>query len=155
MEVKKASKEDVYFLFLYLRPFIKKRILLFRSLYEVKRDLLYTWVLKDKGDLIGAVTFYPYHATLYEVRALFVKEEYQGRGLGKKLFLEAFEEFSSFLKKPFRLFALTYVPEFFSSLGFQEVPKEMLPEKVYEDCLYCPLQEDCKEKAMLRWVYPE
>ena len=48
-----------------------------------------------------------------------------------------------------QVFALTYVPEFFSGLGFKEVEKSILPHKVWADCLKCPKFPDCDETAML------
>jgi amino-acid N-acetyltransferase len=46
--------------------------------------------------------------------------------------------------------ALTYERRFFEKLGFQVVPKETLPLKVWSDCVRCPKNNDCDEIAVLR-----
>ena len=48
-----------------------------------------------------------------------------------------------------RLFALTLRPDFFSSLGFEEVPKSLFPEKIWSDCSKCAKRSRCDETAML------
>ena len=48
-----------------------------------------------------------------------------------------------------RLFALTYQLPFFNALGFSIVEKEVLPQKVWVDCVNCPKFPDCDETAGL------
>ena len=48
-----------------------------------------------------------------------------------------------------RLFALTYQLPFFNALGFSIVEKEVLPQKVWVDCVNCPKFPDCDETAVL------
>ena len=48
-----------------------------------------------------------------------------------------------------RVFSLTYEKEFFYSLGFWEVDKSMLPQKVWNDCISCPKFPSCDENAVL------
>ena len=49
-----------------------------------------------------------------------------------------------------RVFALTYQPEFFKSMGFDFIEREMLPHKIWGDCLDCPKFPNCDEIAMIR-----
>ena len=39
---------------------------------------------------------------------------------------------------------------FFEKLGFEVVPKDSLPLKVWSDCVRCPKREGCDEIAMVR-----
>jgi amino-acid N-acetyltransferase len=49
-----------------------------------------------------------------------------------------------------RIFTLTYQHEFFGTLGFQEIDKVQLPEKIWSDCFKCPKYPDyCDEVAMI------
>ena len=48
-----------------------------------------------------------------------------------------------------KIFTLTYVPQFFTRFGFREVDKQMLPNKIWADCLNCVKFPDCDEIAML------
>jgi amino-acid N-acetyltransferase len=50
----------------------------------------------------------------------------------------------------FRIFTLTCQKRFFEKLGFREVDKSDLPEKIWSDCFKCPKYPDyCDEVAML------
>jgi amino-acid N-acetyltransferase len=48
-----------------------------------------------------------------------------------------------------RIFALTYRADFFKKLGFVEVDKDVLPQKIWADCIHCPKYPDCDETAVL------
>jgi len=47
-----------------------------------------------------------------------------------------------------RVFALTYLPEFFDKFGFRVVDKDELPHKVWADCIKCPKFPNCDEVAV-------
>jgi amino-acid N-acetyltransferase len=47
------------------------------------------------------------------------------------------------------VFALTLEKDFFEKLGFQKVPMESLPLKVWSDCVRCSKQAQCDEIAMM------
>ena len=48
-----------------------------------------------------------------------------------------------------RLFALTYKPEFFRKIGFEEIDKSTLPHKIWGDCIKCSKFPECDETAMM------
>ena len=48
------------------------------------------------------------------------------------------------------VFAFTYVPGFFSRVGFEPVERGALPLKAWKDCLRCPKFQNCDEVAVLR-----
>ena len=52
------------------------------------------------------------------------------------------------LKLP-RVFALTYQKAFFERLGFSEVDKSEMPQKVWGECMDCPKFPNCDETAMI------
>ena len=87
-------------------------------------------------------------AELGEVRSLAVDEAHAGRGLGSLLVRRIIDE--ARLLGLSRLMALTYVPAFFHRLGFETVPKETLPEKVWGVCVTCYKFHHCDEIAVLR-----
>jgi amino-acid N-acetyltransferase len=85
---------------------------------------------------------------LAEVRSLAVEPSTQGLGLGKLLVEVAIEEARA-LGLP-KAFALTRVPEFFERLGFKHTDMKALPQKVWNDCIHCPLFPDCDEVALIK-----
>ena len=50
----------------------------------------------------------------------------------------------------FKIFTLTYKKDFFLKLGFKEIDKNLLPEKIWSDCFHCSKYPDyCDEVAMI------
>lgn len=123
--------------------------MLFKSyaqLYESLRDFA---VYEDAGErIIGCCALAVIWADLAEVRSLAVEESSRGRGIGRKLVEWAVAEARRLQIR--RLMSLTYEQAFFEKLGFEVVPKDTLPLKVWSDCIRCPKNEHCDEIAMVR-----
>lgn len=122
--------------------------MLFKSyaqLYESLRDFA---VYESGGRIVGCCALAVVWADLAEVRSLAVEESSRGRGIGRKLVEWAIDEARRLQIR--RLMSLTYEQAFFEKLGFQVVPKETLPLKVWSDCVRCPKNEHCDEIAMVR-----
>ena len=96
----------------------------------------------------GICAMHIFWDNLAEIRSLYVDEGYRKRGIGKWLVRACFSEAVSL--ELFRVFTLTYQKRFFEKLGFREVDKSSLPEKIWSDCFKCPKYPDyCDEVAML------
>jgi amino-acid N-acetyltransferase len=93
---------------------------------------------------IGALHFYT--PVMAEVRSLAVDPATKGQGLGR-LIVEALEREAEEHGLEW-IFAFTYVPGFFSKLGFEQIVREELPMKAWKDCLRCPKFQACDEIAM-------
>src|SRR5208282_4382392 len=96
----------------------------------------------------GCVAMSVLWADLAEVRSLAVDEEFRGRGIGRRLVQWSADEAVRLQIR--KLMALTYEQTFFEKLGFEVVPKESLPLKVWSDCVRCPKRNNCDEIAMVR-----
>ena len=84
---------------------------------------------------------------LAEVRSLVVSRPHRGKKLGRKLVEACLSD--AVTLGIYRVFALTNTVPFFQHMGFAEVSKDSLPQKVWSDCLNCPRFPDCDEIAML------
>ena len=84
------------------------------------------------------------------VRSLAVDQRFGRMGLGTALVSRLIDEAAD--RGLNRVMALTYVPEFFHTLGFQTVPKATLPEKVWGICVKCYKFYNCDEIAVLRYL---
>ena len=125
-------------------------LMLFRSpanLYDSIRDFK---VCEEHGEIVGCCAMAIMWADLAEIRSLSVDPDYQGKGIGSAL-VEASLEEARQLRIP-KVFALTLEEGFFVQFGFERVPKESLPMKVWSDCIACPRQDHCDEIAMVRSV---
>lgn len=118
------------------------------DLYSHTRDFI---IAKDtRGLIVGCCALSIVWEDLAEIRSLFVSEELRGKGYGRVL-TEACIEAARELGMR-RLFTLTYKTRFFAHLGFVEVGKDVLPQKIWADCIHCPKFPDCDEVAMQRDV---
>lgn len=147
--LRKASIQDVTAIHGLLMKFSKKGLLLSRSYSELYTHLRDFFVLVGgEKELIGCCALSICWDNLAEIRSLVIDEPYQSQGWGKRLVETCLSE--SLTLGIYRVFTLTYQQRFFSKLGFCEVDKESLPQKVWADCLRCPKFPDCcDEIAML------
>jgi amino-acid N-acetyltransferase len=117
----------------------------FAQLYENLRDFV---VYEQDGNVVGCCAISILWADLAEVRSLAVDDAFRGRGIGSALVRECINEARRLQIR--KLMSLTYEQRFFEKLGFQVVPKETLPLKVWTDCVKCPKNANCDEIAMVR-----
>jgi len=133
-----------------LQPFAVKKILLHRSLAEIRQNIDKTVVaLTDDGQICGTSSLVFFSPTLCEIRALVTAESVQGKGVGRELvFATEKRALALSADRPLRFFALTYSPEFFERCGYERTTKDEFPEKIYEVCNFCLRKDDCHEIAV-------
>jgi argininosuccinate synthase len=96
--------------------------------------------------VVGCGALLPMNANLVELRSLAVDETIRGAGIGQKLVAALIEEAR---RRHFgTIFALTRAIDFFLKSGFVITPKEQFPEKVWRDCVACPMLANCDEVAV-------
>ena len=105
------------------------------------------YVYEDKGKIKGVCALHIMWDDLAEIRSLAVSKDLQGKGIGKRLLTTCIKEAKGLGIK--RVFALTYQPEFFRKIGFKEIDKSKLPQKIWGDCLRCPKFPECDEDAVI------
>jgi amino-acid N-acetyltransferase len=115
------------------------------SVIENIRDFL---VADVDGAFAGCGALAVTWTDLAEVRSLAVRPEQQKKGVGLHL-VEALVAEGRRLGIA-RLYAFTYVPDFFLRTGFTVCQHEDLPHKVFNDCRHCPKFLACDEIAMTR-----
>lgn len=147
--LRKATMADVKPIHGLLMACANKRLLLPRSyneLYSHLRDFLVV-ENTEAAEMVGCCALAITWEGLAEVRSLAVIESAQGQGLGRRLVEACVSDAVTF--GIYKVFALTYQVAFFRKLGFDEVSKDILPQKVWADCLKCPQFPECDEVAMM------
>jgi len=147
--LRKARIEDVKTIHALLMECAKGELLLPRSFTELYAHLRDFYVLSpsEGKDVFGCCALSICWEGLAEIRSLVVHSSIQRMGFGKKLVEACLSE--AVTLGVYRVFTLTYQREFFAKLGFLEVTKESLPQKVWSDCIHCPKFPECDEIAML------
>ncbi len=97
--------------------------------------------------LVGCAELAPLSQSVAEVRSLAVSASVRGHGVGTEI-VEALRRRAR--REGFeKLCAFTHTPGYFIHMGFSIVPHLWLPEKIYTDCLQCPLFRRCGQYAMV------
>ena len=149
MPIRKAKVSDVRDIQKLIERSAKKGEMLPRSLSELYDNLRdhYVYVEDGQEGIIGTCAMHICWEDLAEIRSLVVQEEYQRRGIGSKLIEACLSEAVSL--GLYRIFALTYRPDFFKTHGFKVVDKAVLPHKIWADCIKCVKFPECDEVAVL------
>jgi len=144
--VRHAVVADVPHIHALLAPFAQKDIILQRDEDNIFQHLQEFLVAECDGHIAGVVCAHVYAGNLAELRSLVVDPAYQKHGIGR-LLVEGCEQWMTDLGIA-KLFALTYVTGFFTTLGYHIVAKESLPQKVWTVCVHCARFADCDEVAV-------
>lgn len=145
---RKAKMKDVESLHCLINEFADKELMLPRARNTIYENLREFMIVEDDGSFIGTGALHIIWDDLAEIRAMAVKSEYQGKGIGKKLIEELLSEAQSL--DIHQVFALTYQVEFFKKCGFKEISKDEMPHKVWKECINCPKFPHCDEVAVIR-----
>ncbi|WP_457625522.1 N-acetyltransferase [Persephonella sp.] len=141
--IRKATVKDAKDIFGILQRFAIEGILLPRSLNSIYENIRDFYVYEENGKIAGIGSLHIFWEDLAEIKSLAVLPEYQGKGIGKKIVKECIKEAKQLGIK--KVFALTYVPDFFQKLGFKIVDKSEFPQKVWTECIHCVKFNECKE----------
>ena len=146
--IRPAQPGDVDAIFELLELYTASGIVLKRSKEDISGYLANFIVAVVNGSVCGCCAARDFGNNLLEVRSLVVSPVCQGRGVGKKLVSSIIEKLD-LERSAWRLFTLTLQVDFFKSLGFAVVEKEIFPEKIWSDCSKCPKFSCCDETALL------
>ncbi len=148
--IRKALIGDIKSIHKLLGHYADQGLLLPRALSELYDHLRDFFVVEDRhheNSIIGVCALGICWEDLAEIRSLAVAEDHQEKGIGSQLVEMCLKEAASLgLKK---VFTLSYVPGFFSRLGFRKVEKSIFPHKIWADCLKCSKFPDCDETGMM------
>ena len=106
----------------------------------------FTIVMRGKK-VVGCAELAPLSAQVAEVRSLAVDAKERAKGIGamlvddlrRRAHEDGFDKLSAF----------THAPGYFSQMGFSIVPHLWVPEKVFTDCVKCPMFRRCGQYAMV------
>lgn len=117
------------------------------SIYENIRDYI---IAVDDDKVVGVGALHMVWEKLAEIRSLAVKSEYKKKSIGSEIVSRLEKNGKQLGVETF--FALTYQPDFFEKCGYDRVPNDILPQKVWKECVHCPKYPYCDEIGMLKKV---
>lgn len=148
--LRKARIDDVKIIHRLINLSSGKGEMLPRSLMDIYGSLrdFFVYYDEDESRIIGICAMNIIWANLAEIRSLYVEESRRGKGVGRVLVEACISE--AITLGLFKVFTLTYKKDFFLKLGFKEIDRNLLPEKIWSDCFRCSKYPDyCDEVAMI------
>ena len=146
--IRKANVSDVKKIQKLVNYYAKRERMLPRSLNELYENIRDFFVYSEGGKIYGACALHIDWEDLAEIKSLAVATQKCGKGAGTKLLEECLKDARKL--KVRKVFALTYIPEFFERFGFRIVDKKELPHKIWSECIRCMYFPGCKEIAMVK-----
>jgi amino-acid N-acetyltransferase len=150
MQVRQARIIDVPDIAALVDRFAGRGEILPRPTEDIYQSLREWVVAEHMGEIVGCGALVILWADLAEIRSLVVSPESQGMGIGRELVAALIAQAAE-LNIP-QVFALTRQTGFFLKAGFQIVPRENLPRKIWKDCITCTKFVGCDEVAVVRLV---
>jgi len=149
LELVKAKLSDIPMMQELVVSEVKDGIILNRTEDEVATNIRSYVLVKDNGKLIGYAALHVHSTRLAEIRSLIVDDTYRGKGVGKDIVNFTLDEAKK-IGVSEDVLVLTYLPQFFEKLGFNEINKERIPEhKIWADCIKCIHFPVCNEVALV------
>ncbi|MEK6599790.1 MAG: N-acetyltransferase [Deltaproteobacteria bacterium] len=145
--IRKARIADVKDIYKLIETFANKGEMLHRPLTDIYDSLRDFYVYEETDVIIGACALHICWEDMGEIRSLAVSGEAGGKGIGTFLVNACLDEARA-LGIP-KVFALTYKPGFFEKVGFKPIGKEVLPHKVWGECVRCFKFPNCDENAVM------
>jgi amino-acid N-acetyltransferase len=147
LKLRKAKISDMKDIQRLINEFARREEMIPRSINELYENVRDFFICEDKGKICGVCALHVLWEDLAEVRSLAVRREYQRMGMGKKLVKRCLADARAMGLG--RVFVLTYQPDFFRKIGFTDIDKSDLPQKIWGDCIRCPKFPECDEHALI------
>ena len=148
MTLTKANLYDIPAMLNLVTEEVKSGVILERSADEIATNIRSYVLAKERDRLLGYTALHIHSPRLAEIRSLIVDKAYRGRAIGKKMVRYALDEAEALGIE--EVLVLTYLPDFFLRMDFDEIAKEHIPEqKIWADCIKCIHFPVCNEVSLM------
>jgi amino-acid N-acetyltransferase len=147
LALRQATEDDVPAIHALVDRHVTSDHLLPRGSEEIQSHCDRFVVATMNGEVVGCAELAPLSPQVAEVRSLVVEADARGVGLGRRM-VDALVARATELGYA-RLCAFSHQPGYFVRLGFSIVPHLWLREKVFTDCVSCPLFRGCGQQAVV------
>ncbi|MCD6412836.1 MAG: N-acetyltransferase [Elusimicrobia bacterium] len=149
-KIERAGMADARKIYEIIRRHASSGVVLPRPLSVIYEHIREFFICRIDGKIAGIAALHIVWEDIAEVRSLVVEETFRKQGMGKALVKKCIAEAKK-LDIP-KVFALTREPDFFIRLGFEKISRKKLPQKVWNDCINCPLFPDCDEVPVIFYL---
>ncbi|WP_448212621.1 argininosuccinate lyase [Colwellia sp. MEBiC06753] len=131
MSVRRARMSDVDKINQLVDYWSGKGEILHRSRDNIIHDIQNFVVSEIDGEVVGCASLYIYEPNLAEIRSIVVDSDHHGKGQGQAL-TQYLLEFAHKMELE-TIIVLTYIPNYFAELGFEQIDKSSLADYIIED----------------------
>jgi amino-acid N-acetyltransferase len=149
--MRKAKIKDVKEIQKLVNYYAETGEMLPRALNQIYEELQNYYVFTVDNKVVGCCELFITWEDLAEIKALAISSKYQGKGYGKSLVKKCISTAKQLGVK--KIFALTFKPTFFQKLGFKVISKEVLPHKIWFECVKCHLFPNCNEIPVMKELF--
>jgi argininosuccinate lyase/amino-acid N-acetyltransferase len=146
MSVRRARMSDVDSIHQLTNYWADKGEILPRTRDNIIHDIQNFVVAELDGKVVGTASLYIYQTGLAEIRSVVVQDDAQKQGQGEAL-VQYLLEFANQMELE-QIIVLTYIPQYFSQLGFNLIDKNSLADNIIEDSEPSPHKDPADEVAM-------
>ena len=157
-QIRQATLSDAESVFALIQS--NRDLLVPRSMGNIVENIDRFVVAERDGEVVGSASYQIHpeigdtgEAATVEIQSVAVKSEFRRHGVGRDLVEAVIRKVEAF--SPREVLVLTFTPEFFRTLGFDEIPKTKVMHKLYTGCINCTKHANpftCPEIAMTRSV---
>jgi len=146
MSVRRARMSDVDKIYQQVSFWADKGEILPRTRDNIIYDIQNFVVAEVDGNVVACASLYIYQTALAEIRSVVVDEEMHRQGQGEAL-VQYLLDFAQQMELQ-QIIVLTYIPQYFSRLGFTLIDKSSLADNIIEDSEPSPHKDPADEVAM-------
>ena len=146
ISVRRARMSDVDKIYQQVDYWADKGEILPRSRDNIIHDIQNFVVAEIASEVVGCASLYIYQTGLAEIRSIVVDEKAHGQGQGQAM-VQYLLDFAHQIELQ-KIIVLTYVPDFFTKLGFNLIDKNSLADNIIEDSEPSPHKNPDDEVAM-------
>jgi argininosuccinate lyase / amino-acid N-acetyltransferase len=146
MSVRRARMSDVDKIHQQVAFWAEEGEILPRSRDNIIHDIQNFVVAEIDGKVVGCASLYIYETGLAEIRSVVIDKAHHQQGQGKAL-VQYLLEFAHQIELQ-KIIVLTYIPAYFTALGFSLIEKSSLADNIIEDSEPSPHKDPADEVAM-------
>ncbi len=146
LSVRRARMSDVDKIAELVSFWADKGEILPRSRDNIIHDIQNFVVAEIDGKVVASASLYIYQTGLAEIRSIVVDEAFKGQGQGQAM-VQYLLEFANDIELQ-KVIVLTYVPDYFTKLGFVAIDKASLANNIIEDSVATATRNPADEVAM-------
>jgi argininosuccinate lyase/amino-acid N-acetyltransferase len=146
LSVRRARMSDVDKIHQLVSYWAEKGEILPRTRDNIIHDIQNFVVAEVDAEVVGCASLYIYQTGLAEIRSVVIDDAFHQQGQGQAL-VQYLLEFAHQMELQ-KIIVLTYIPQYFTKLGFDLIDKSSLADNIIEDSEQSPHKDPADEVAM-------